>query len=360
MLAKDQKALDILALNESEATELIEMADTYRKSFASKVKENEVNVFIQSLEEPTDEDVLKLLDMLKTLGVERDESELKQNIHTIINQQKMCKKQLDKLEEKFKEFFSLDMPEVDALDSFISDIKNKHLKLVDISADLKTANKKLKQIENNKPLSVGPEIQKEIDIFLKNFINPADDDIRDFIDFLDDRYEIPNKDGLVKLLKQKEKAFKSDQLFVSKIVLFKRSIEKLDTENNVMLQYRSIRNIYGLSKDNKELLKWMQTNHYDVLKQSVNKLLLMASSGTDDAVINESRLALNILEPFMKKSDKITPDELTCPDCGKSVNQEWKLCPNCGGNLSLDHCSNCGTKLESSWKLCPNCGKDVE
>ncbi|MCK4928404.1 MAG: hypothetical protein KAR76_01595, partial [Methanosarcinales archaeon] len=131
MLAKDQKALDILALNESEATELIEMADTYRKSFASKVKENEVNVFIQSLEEPTDEDVLKLLDMLKTLGVERDESELKQNIHTIINQQKMCKKQLDKLEEKFKEFFSLDMPEVDALDSFISDIKNKHLKLVD-------------------------------------------------------------------------------------------------------------------------------------------------------------------------------------------------------------------------------------
>jgi len=117
MVVKDQKALDILALNESEASELIEMADTYRKSFASKVRDNEVNIFIQSLEEPTDKDITKLLGMLKSMGIELDEKELKKNMHTIIRQQKKHKKQLDTLEKRFRKYSHLDMREIEMLNS---------------------------------------------------------------------------------------------------------------------------------------------------------------------------------------------------------------------------------------------------
>jgi RNA polymerase subunit RPABC4/transcription elongation factor Spt4 len=358
MLVKDQKALDILALNESEASELIELADTYRKSFANKVKENEVNIFIQSLEEPTDKDITKLLGMLISMGIELDESELKKNIHTIISQQKKHKKQLDKLEKRFKKYSHLDMREVEMLNSTFNRAKDKYLKLADISAELKTADEKITEIEKQNPISLEPEMRKEIDVFLKNFINPTKDDVRDFIDFLEDRYEISDKEKLVNQLMHSGKTQQYDQNMIDKMVSFERSFNKID-DTNLMLQYRAIRNIYGISKDNKELLKWMQDNHYDVLKKTVEKLLLKTSQGIDKSIVNESRLALNMLEPFLKTNDKTTPDKWTCPGCGKGVDSEWKLCPNCGENLTHDHCSKCGNKLESSWKLCPNCGTEI-
>ncbi len=123
-----------------------------------------------------------------------------------------------------------------------------------------------------------------------------------------------------------------DQNMIDKMVSFERSCNKID-DTNLMLQYRAVRNIYGISKDNKELLKWMQDNHYDVLKKTVEKLLLKTSQGIDESVANESRLALNILEPFLKTNDKTTSDKWTCPSCGKGVDSEWKLCPNCGTEI---------------------------
>ena len=83
------------------------------------------------------------------------------------------------------------------------------------------------------------------------------------------------------------------------------------------------------------------------------------AQGLDKSIANESRLALNILEPFLKTNDKTTPDKWTCPGCGKGVDSKWKLCPNCGENLTHEHCSKCGNKLESSWKLGPNCGTEI-
>lgn len=358
MLAKNQKALDILALDESEASELIEMADSYRKNFASKVQENEVNIFIQSLKEPTDKDFTKLSGMLSSMGIELDETDLEQNMHTIIRQQKKHKKQLDKLEERFKKYSHLDMREVKMLNSTFNRAKDKYLKLADISAELKTADEKITEIEKQKPISLDPEIQKEIGIFLKNFINPTKNDVRDFIDFLEDRYEINNKEKLVNQLMHSRKMQEYDQNMIDKMVSFERSFNKID-DTDLMLQYRAIRNIYGISRDNKELLRWIQDNHYDVLKKTVEKLLLKTSQAIDESIANESRLALNILEPFLKTNDKTTPDKWTCPGCGKGVDSEWKLCPNCGEKLTHDHCSKCGNKLESSWKLCPNCGAEI-
>ncbi|MDF1530908.1 MAG: zinc ribbon domain-containing protein [Methanosarcinales archaeon] len=359
MLVKDQKALDILALNESEASELIEMADTYRKSFASKVKENEINIFILSLEEPTDKDITKLLGMLKNMDIELDESELKENIHTIITQQKKHKKQLDKLGERFKQYSHLETRDVEIVNATINRAKKKYLKLDDISAELKIVDEKLKDIEKQKPASLNPELEKEIDIFLKNFINPTKEDVRDFIDFLEDRYEISDKEKLVDRLMHNGKTQLHDKKMMVKMMSFERSCDKIDDAVNVMEKYKAIRNIYGISKDDKELLKWLQYNHYPILKKTAEKLLLNISEGIDESIANESRLLLNILKPFLKTNDKTTPDKWICPGCGKGVDAEWKLCPNCGENLIHKHCSKCGNKLESSWKLCPNCGKDI-
>ncbi|MCL7415112.1 MAG: zinc ribbon domain-containing protein [ANME-2 cluster archaeon] len=359
MLVKDQKALDILSLNESEASELIEMADMYRKNFASRVKENEVNTFIQNLKDPTDEDIGKLSEMLTNMGVEQDESELKQNIHFIIDQQKNRKEQLDELQESLENVSHYPTPEVEELNLFILDIQNKYLKLADISVDLKTAQKKLKKIESQKLKFSKQEMQNEMDAFLKNFINPSEGDIIDFIDSLDDRYEIADKNKLIELMMERDKQIQHDQGFISKMILFERASDNIDS-NNVMLKYRSIRNIYGMITDNKNLLTWIHDNHYNVLEKTADKLRQNTSPDTDATIAIEARLLLDVLEPILKSVDGAAADNTTCPACKKVVKPNWKLCPECGKSLVHDQCSKCEAELESSWKLCPYCGTNIK
>ncbi|MDF1556613.1 MAG: zinc ribbon domain-containing protein [ANME-2 cluster archaeon] len=359
MLVKDQKALDILSLNESEASELIEMADMYRKNFASRVKENEVNTFIQNLKDPTDEDIGKLLEMLTNMGVEQDESELKQNIYIIIDQQKNHKEQLDKLQESLKNISHYPTPEVEELNLLILDIQNKYLKLDDISVDLKTAKKKLKKIKSQKLKFSKQEMQNEMDAFLKNFINPTEEDIMDFIDSLDDRYEIADKKELIDLMMERDKQIQHDQDFISKMIMFERASDNIDS-SNLMLKYRSIRNIYGMITENKKLLTWIRDNHYNILEKTADKLRQNTSPDTDATIAIEARLSLEVLKPILKTVDRTAVDNETCPSCKKVVKPDWKLCPECGESLVHEQCSKCEAKLESSWKLCPYCGTNIK
>ncbi|MHC4663139.1 MAG: zinc ribbon domain-containing protein [Planctomycetota bacterium] len=44
-----------------------------------------------------------------------------------------------------------------------------------------------------------------------------------------------------------------------------------------------------------------------------------------------------------------------CKECGKTVQSDWKFCPNCGEKL-LQKCLNCGKQIENeTWKFCPHC-----
>jgi RNA polymerase subunit RPABC4/transcription elongation factor Spt4 len=44
-----------------------------------------------------------------------------------------------------------------------------------------------------------------------------------------------------------------------------------------------------------------------------------------------------------------------CPGCGRKVEKEWTVCPNCHTRLKKS-CHECGKLMELSWNLCPYCG----
>jgi len=48
-----------------------------------------------------------------------------------------------------------------------------------------------------------------------------------------------------------------------------------------------------------------------------------------------------------------------CPECGKPISSEYKICPFCETKLVLS-CSSCGRQLNPNWKVCPYCATVVE
>jgi predicted amidophosphoribosyltransferase len=46
----------------------------------------------------------------------------------------------------------------------------------------------------------------------------------------------------------------------------------------------------------------------------------------------------------------------TCPECGKSIEEDWRACPHCGARLATQ-CPSCGRATEPDWVACPYCGK---
>ncbi|MFA4836556.1 MAG: zinc ribbon domain-containing protein [Dehalococcoidia bacterium] len=50
----------------------------------------------------------------------------------------------------------------------------------------------------------------------------------------------------------------------------------------------------------------------------------------------------------MNPSDK-------CPACGRAIEDDWTICPQCRAFL-LRKCRNCGRTLRVHWVFCPRCG----
>jgi RNA polymerase subunit RPABC4/transcription elongation factor Spt4 len=46
---------------------------------------------------------------------------------------------------------------------------------------------------------------------------------------------------------------------------------------------------------------------------------------------------------------------LNCPGCGRSIEEDWILCPACHTRIKKV-CISCGKPLELQWNLCPFCG----
>lgn len=47
-----------------------------------------------------------------------------------------------------------------------------------------------------------------------------------------------------------------------------------------------------------------------------------------------------------------------CISCGKSVEEDFDICPYCGKTLALK-CTSCGMRISSDWKVCPYCKEDI-
>lgn len=55
--------------------------------------------------------------------------------------------------------------------------------------------------------------------------------------------------------------------------------------------------------------------------------------------------------------DKFLGNDLTCQNCHKQINNEFKYCPNCKTNLERI-CPKCNEKLLNDWQCCPYCGEE--
>ena len=51
-------------------------------------------------------------------------------------------------------------------------------------------------------------------------------------------------------------------------------------------------------------------------------------------------------------------DAQLCPGCGRRIEENWQVCPNCHTKLRKP-CHHCDQLMELSWNLCPYCGKAV-
>ena len=47
--------------------------------------------------------------------------------------------------------------------------------------------------------------------------------------------------------------------------------------------------------------------------------------------------------------------KLTCPGCGRQIEDDWIVCPDCHSRLKKI-CQQCKRHIELSWDLCPYCG----
>ncbi len=48
-------------------------------------------------------------------------------------------------------------------------------------------------------------------------------------------------------------------------------------------------------------------------------------------------------------------DAPICPGCGRRIQNDWQVCPNCHTRLKKN-CHQCGKLNELAWNLCPYCG----
>lgn len=48
-----------------------------------------------------------------------------------------------------------------------------------------------------------------------------------------------------------------------------------------------------------------------------------------------------------------------CPDCGKKIGQDYRVCPYCGRSL-MDHCPGCGRDVSPEWVACPYCKYELK
>ena len=58
-------------------------------------------------------------------------------------------------------------------------------------------------------------------------------------------------------------------------------------------------------------------------------------------------------------------EEKTCKNCGKPIENDWTVCPNCSSKIITEEkkttetrCIACGEIIEKDYNICPHCGKE--
>jgi RNA polymerase subunit RPABC4/transcription elongation factor Spt4 len=69
-------------------------------------------------------------------------------------------------------------------------------------------------------------------------------------------------------------------------------------------------------------------------------------------------LLVRSVNTSMPISQTVPKIQATCPQCKKTVQTDFKVCPHCGASLRIK-CKSCSKELSPDWKVCPYCGEKV-
>lgn len=93
------------------------------------------------------------------------------------------------------------------------------------------------------------------------------------------------------------------------------------------------------------------TRGYDVLEEGAKNNNSASSIMGVGLGLNMASQRNELIPPSPKQDDAL----IKCPNCGKSIPNNVKFCPECGEKVS-SYCPNCGCKVISGQKFCPECG----
>ncbi len=57
--------------------------------------------------------------------------------------------------------------------------------------------------------------------------------------------------------------------------------------------------------------------------------------------------------------ERSTQNKMICPDCEKSIADQYAYCPYCGASVK-SVCPACKTDVQKDWLVCPKCGEKLE
>jgi len=66
-----------------------------------------------------------------------------------------------------------------------------------------------------------------------------------------------------------------------------------------------------------------------------------------------------ILAELEKGREALAPPPGSCPDCARSTDADWLICPHCRAMLR-ERCAGCGRQRAVQHRYCPRCGKAAE
>ena len=71
---------------------------------------------------------------------------------------------------------------------------------------------------------------------------------------------------------------------------------------------------------------------------------------------------MQMLSPTSSSAPPTAPlvaSTMNCPNCGKPISPDYKVCPYCGTPMKM-LCPSCGKEIEPEYKVCPYCGTKIK
>jgi type II secretory ATPase GspE/PulE/Tfp pilus assembly ATPase PilB-like protein/RNA polymerase subunit RPABC4/transcription elongation factor Spt4 len=109
---------------------------------------------------------------------------------------------------------------------------------------------------------------------------------------------------------------------------------------------------------------------YEIMRITDKIRRLIALQGGEDAIrdaalaagmttlgddgLSKVKSGVTTLEELLRVVTEARELRTVCPDCGRSIELDFRACPHCGQRL-VAACHKCGRTIQPGWNFCPSC-----